>query len=49
MACATTAGDGGSGTLDANERLDSADARGVLVNADRERGSSESSLDGDQY
>lgn len=45
MASATTAGDGGSGTLDAKE---SAEARGVLVNAVRERvverSASESSL-----
>lgn len=45
IASATTAGDGGRGTLDANER---ADARGVLVKADRARveagSTSESSL-----
>lgn len=53
MASATTAGDGGRGTLDANERLDNAEARGVLVKADRARApvgsTSESSLDGGQY
>lgn len=48
IASATTAGDGGSGTLDANERLDKPEARGVLVKADRARvdagSTSESSL-----
>ena len=49
MASATTAGDGGRGTFDANERFESAEARpGVRVRADRARvvagSASESSL-----
>lgn len=49
IASATTAGDGGNGTLDANDRLESAEARaGVLVKAVRARvdagSDSESSL-----
>jgi hypothetical protein len=49
IASATTAGDGGNGTLDAKERFDSADARGVRVKAERARvvagSTSESSLE----
>jgi hypothetical protein len=48
IASATTAGLGGRGTLDANERFESADARGVLARAERARvvagSTSESSL-----
>lgn len=49
IASATTLGDGGNGTLDAKERFDKAEARGVrVVNADRARvvagSASESSL-----
>jgi hypothetical protein len=53
MASATTAGDGGSGTLDAKDKLESADVRGVRVKAVRDRvvagSASESSLKRSQY
>ena len=53
IALATTAGDGGRGTLDANERFERAEARGVrVVSADRARvvagSTSDSSLKGSQ-
>lgn len=48
IASATTAGDGGSGTLDAKERFVKRPARGVATNAERARvvagSTSESSL-----
>jgi hypothetical protein len=48
IASATTAGDGGRGTLDAKDRFERAEARGVRAKAERERvvagSTSESSL-----
>ena len=50
---ATTAGDGGSGTFDAKDRFERADARGVRVKAVRDRvvaaSASESELSRNQY
>ena len=49
IASATTAGDGGNGTFDANDKFESAEARGVRVRAERAcvvaGSTSESSLD----
>lgn len=49
MASVTTAGEGGKGTFEANDKFDSAEARGVRTRAARERvvagSTSESSLE----